>query len=160
MKNNTQYNVDNKWVVPYNNPFLSLKYSAHINVEIVNSVEAIKYLYKYITKGHDKVTFTVEGEEGQEQAVHDEIETFLHAWYISASEAYWRIYQFPFQSRKPPVEKLPCHLPGDQVVLYQEGHEAETIQRREPITKLTDFFELNKHDKLANGITYPDLPKY
>ena len=108
MKNNTQYNVENKWVVPYN-PFLSLKYSAHINVEMVNSVEAIKYLYKYITKGHDKVTFTVEG-EGQEQAVHDEIETFLHARYISASEAYWQIYQFPLQSRKPPVEKLPCHF--------------------------------------------------
>ena len=159
MKNNTQYNVDNKWVLPYN-PFLSLKYSAHINVEIVNSVEAFKYLNKYITKGHDKVTFTVEGEEGQEQAVHDEIKTFLHAWCISASEAYWRIYQFPLQSRKLPVEKLPCHLPGDQVVLYQEGHEAETIQSGEPITKLTDFFELNKRDKLANGITYPDLPKY
>ena len=159
MKNNTQYNVNNKWVVPYN-PFLSLKYGAHINVKIVNSVEAIKYLYKYITKGHDKLTFTVEGEEGQEQAVHDEIETFLHARYISASEAYWQIYQFPSQSRKSPVEKLLCHLLGGQVVLYQEGHEVETIQRGEPVTKLTDFFELNKCDELANGITYPDLPKY
>ena len=86
MKNNREYNVDNKWVVPYN-PFLSLKYGAHINVEIVNSVEAIKYLYKYITKGNN-VTFTLESEEGQEQAVHEEIETFLHAWYISACEAY------------------------------------------------------------------------
>ena len=88
---NREYNVDNKWVVPYN-PFLSLKYGAHINVEIVNSVEAIKYLYKYITKDNDKVTFAVESEKGQEQAVHDEIGTFFHTRYISASEAYWRIY--------------------------------------------------------------------
>ena len=55
----------------------------------VNSVEAIKYLYKYNTKGNDKFTLTVESEDGQEQAVHDEIETILHARYISASEAYW-----------------------------------------------------------------------
>ena len=147
MKNNREFNIDNKWVVPYN-PFLSLKYGAHNNVELVNSVEAIKFLYKYITKGHDKVTFSVEGDETQELAVHDEIETFLHSRYISASEAYWQIYHFPLQSKKLSVEKLPCHLPRDQVVLYQEGQEAETVQRREPATKLTDFFELNKHMNL------------
>ena len=78
MKNNSEYCVDNKWVVP-SNPFFSIKYGAHINVEAANSVEAIKYLYKYITKGHDKVTFTVEDDTGQEVPVHDEIETFLHA---------------------------------------------------------------------------------
>lgn len=37
------------------NPLLSLRYDAHLNCEGV-SVEAVKYLYKYITKGAD---FTV-----------------------------------------------------------------------------------------------------
>ena len=46
--------VDNSFVVPYN-PFLSLHYKAHINVEVVYSVQAVKYLYKYITKGHDRI---------------------------------------------------------------------------------------------------------
>ena len=99
--------MDSKWVVPFN-PFLFLKYGTRTNVDIVNSVEAIKYLHKYITKGHDKVTLSVEGDEGQEVAVHDEIGTFFYPRNISASEEYWRIHQFPLQSRKSPVEKLPC----------------------------------------------------
>ena len=52
------FQVDNRWVVPYN-PFLSLQYNAHINVEVVHCVSAVKYLYKYITKGNDKVMITL-----------------------------------------------------------------------------------------------------
>ena len=42
--------LTNKWIVPYNR-FLLAKYKAHINVEVIASVSAIKYLFKYITKG-------------------------------------------------------------------------------------------------------------
>ena len=45
--------LDNRWVVPYN-AWLSLKYNCHINVELTVSVAAVKYLYKYVYKGHDK----------------------------------------------------------------------------------------------------------
>lgn len=47
---NTQIAVDNSWVVPYN-PYLSATYNAHINVEVCNSVKAVKYIHKYIFKG-------------------------------------------------------------------------------------------------------------
>jgi hypothetical protein len=49
----------NARVVPYN-LFLSLYFEAHINVEIYNSVTAIRYIYKYIFKGHDLFCATVE----------------------------------------------------------------------------------------------------
>ena len=45
--------IDNSWVVPYN-PYLTAKYDAHINVEICNTVQAIKYLFKYVYKRHDR----------------------------------------------------------------------------------------------------------
>lgn len=49
---NTQHEVclTDQDVVPYN-PFLTLKYGTHINIEYVFGQQACKYLFKYILKG-------------------------------------------------------------------------------------------------------------
>ncbi|KAG6726965.1 hypothetical protein I3842_02G107600 [Carya illinoinensis] len=46
-------NLDNRWVVPYN-LYLLTTFDCHINVEICSTIKAVKYLYKYIYKGHDR----------------------------------------------------------------------------------------------------------
>ena len=45
-------NLDNWWIVPYN-PALSLRYGSHINLEACMSVKSVKYIFKYVYKGHD-----------------------------------------------------------------------------------------------------------
>ncbi len=50
--------LDNCWVVPHN-VYLSTKYDAHINVEVYNNIRAVKYLFKYIYKGHDRATIEI-----------------------------------------------------------------------------------------------------
>ena len=46
------HEVDNRFVVPYNS-YLLRKYHAHINVEVCTSVKSVKYIFKYVYKGHD-----------------------------------------------------------------------------------------------------------
>ncbi|CAF4329670.1 unnamed protein product [Rotaria sp. Silwood2] len=53
-----KYKVDNRWIIPYN-PYLLMKYNAHINVESA-TVKSIKYLFKYIYKGYDCANIKLE----------------------------------------------------------------------------------------------------
>jgi len=66
-----------------------MKYDVHINVEAFMSIKSVKYLYKYIYKGHDCIKL-----ELQERLNHYEISTFLDAHYVSAPEAAWRLFEF------------------------------------------------------------------
>ena len=42
--------MDDSRVIPYN-PFLTLKYGCHINIEYVFGQKACKYIFKYLLKG-------------------------------------------------------------------------------------------------------------
>jgi hypothetical protein len=50
--------LDNCWVVLHN-VYLSTKYDAHINIEVYNNIHAVKYLFKYVYKGHDRATIEI-----------------------------------------------------------------------------------------------------
>lgn len=56
-KNGTK--LDNRYVVPYNR-YLLVKYESHVNVEACNKSKAIKYLFKYVTKGPDTLTAEIQ----------------------------------------------------------------------------------------------------
>ncbi|KAI5390621.1 hypothetical protein KIW84_075788 [Lathyrus oleraceus] len=68
--------VDNRWVVPYN-PWLLLKYDCHINVEICSSIKSIKYLYKYVYNGPDRVAMEV-----HKGSYMDEVQQYVNASWI------------------------------------------------------------------------------
>jgi len=53
---NNRFN--NRWVVLYN-PFLTRLLKIYINVEVCIIIKAVKYIYKHIYKGHDKVTLQI-----------------------------------------------------------------------------------------------------
>ena len=107
--------VDNQWVVCHS-PYLIRKYRCHINVESIASIKALKYIYKYVYKGHDCTTM----EFG---SCVDEISQYLDAKYVSSCEAAWRLYFFEVQDHSPSVMRLQVHLPNQQgVILNPDRH--------------------------------------
>ena len=82
--------IDNSWVVPYN-PYLCLKYNAHINVECSNSIKCIAYVTKYVNKGCDRILYSKSCQEGN---VINEIKNYQEARYVNANEATWKIFKF------------------------------------------------------------------
>lgn len=71
----------NQDVVPYN-PYLSARYECHINVEVCTSILAVKYLFKYVYKGHDRanVALCPAGTD------IDEVQAYEDARYVASSE--------------------------------------------------------------------------
>jgi len=74
------YELDNRHVVPYN-PYLLMKYNCHINVECCATVQSVKYLYKYICKGHDCAIVQI---NGQDNVTHDETINYLSKIFFKA----------------------------------------------------------------------------
>ncbi len=76
-----------------------------MNVEVcVSRVGSIKYLFKYVCKGSDRVTVQFQ-EDGRDV---NEIDRFIDARYISASEAAWRITRFEIVTKNPRLYVLKC----------------------------------------------------
>ena len=144
--------IDNRWVVPYN-PYLLSKYRAHINLEVCNTIKAVKYMYKYVYKGHDRVMVEFQGDK------NDEIKRYVDARYVSASEACWRLFTFCMQDRFPPIQRLALHLENQQSVTYREGHAEEAVQRLKDTT-LTAWFKENERNPESNSLLYTDMPEH
>ncbi|KAB0792783.1 hypothetical protein PPYR_00660 [Photinus pyralis] len=153
------YIFNNQYVVPYNSTLLKL-FNAHINVEVVSSVKSVKYLYKYIYKGHDAAGITI-GETNNGIIDHDEIRDFIETRYVGPVEAAWRIIGIPLQGKSHSITRLPVHLPNQQnVVVRDDCDENEIRNALEKQTMLIDYFALNARDSQASQHLYGDIPSH
>jgi len=153
--------LDNRNVVPYNKTLLK-RYQAHINVEWCNQAGSIKYLFKYINKGPDRVTVTVEGDTQATQVQpKDEVKEYLDCRYLSACEAAWRIFQFDVHHRYPSVMRLPFHLEGQQQVIYGDEEDIDYVVSKEgtiSCSKFLSWMEYNKENEDGRHLTYVEFP--
>nr|XP_016467791.1 PREDICTED: uncharacterized protein LOC107790380 [Nicotiana tabacum] len=151
--------LDNRYVVPYNRNLI-VKFDAHINVELCNYSRSVKYLFKYVNKGSDRATTTVECTDTDVEI--NEIKRYLDCRYISATEACWRIFKFGIHHREPAVERLPFHLEGQNSKIFEEERRVESVLSTPDIevTKFTEWFEANKKYTEARELTYSDFPTH
>nr|XP_027082380.1 uncharacterized protein LOC113704703 [Coffea arabica] len=156
-----RFTLDNRWVVPYN-PYLLALFDCHINVEICSTIKLVKYLYKYVFKGHDLVSFKVVTDAGPPDI--DEITEFQKGRYISPPEAFWRIYEFRLNEMTPSVYTLQVHLPNQQFVSFDKNSDLLLLLAKADFSKtmLTEFFKMNATNAVAENLKcfYRDFPQH
>ena len=108
-QNGQKITRDNRHVVPYN-PHGLKKYNCHIDVEYVGGVKSVKYLYKYIYKGHDMAKLKIDGDA--KHILYNECNQHIEGRYVTAPEACWRLWEFELQQKSHTVIRLEIHLKG------------------------------------------------
>ena len=154
------FQLDNRWIVPYS-PYLLLRYNCHINVERVFDIKSVKYLYKYIYKGPDRVEL-----EMKEKIDHDEVKRYIDGRAVTAPDACWKIFRFPIQEKSHAVIHLPVHLEGQQPVYWEEEWDEEQIKEAMNKKKMLQaYFDLNNpesdhYDPTAADYFYFQIPEH
>ncbi|UYV82281.1 hypothetical protein LAZ67_21001575 [Cordylochernes scorpioides] len=149
---NKNISVDNRWVVPYS-PFLLKKYDCHINVQVCTSIKSVKYIFKYILKGHDCANLEIQ---------YNEIKTYLNSRYVCAPESMYRIFGFDLYSKSHKIERLPVHLEDMHSLVFEEQDDILEVINRPNNKKsmLTAYFDLNINDPEARNYTYAQIPEH
>ena len=133
----------------------------------MGSVAGIKYLFKYINKGSDRVLVATD-DDGKKAP--NEVKNYVNGKYTSGSESLWRIQGFPINWMYPSVEKLDFHLDGEQDVFLKKDSNLKEAVKKKTETQLTAWFKLNdkRNDdgslsedaQIANTLIYPNVLKY
>ena len=133
-------------------------FNCHINVEVCSSIKAVKYIYKYIYKGHDKASFSIDQPDADGNI--DEIKRYVDARWVTPPEAMWRIFGFPLCANYTPVLQLPLHLPNMHRVAFNAQADLKNVVSSENASKsmLTEYFKANEKHPWARHILYKDFP--
>jgi hypothetical protein len=137
----------------------------HINVKVSNNIHAVKYLFKYVFKGHDHATVDIscQSDNATERNVVevDEIKKYFDCHYVSTSKAAWRIFKFDMHEWFPTIEHLQYHLPNQQMVLFDDDDDVHEVETWSTIfrTMLTEWFKTNQESKATRSLTFYQFPQ-
>jgi hypothetical protein len=148
--------LDNRSVVPYN-PKLLMKYQAHVNIEFCNKSNCIKYLFKYINKGVDRVTTALETTDDE---CADEIKQYYDCRFLIPSESIWRIFAFKIHDRRPAVVRLTFHEERKQSIVFKDSSDLTSVLRRNQHkdTMFLAWMEANRRYSQGRHLTYGQFP--
>ncbi|XP_075507436.1 uncharacterized protein LOC142544258 isoform X1 [Primulina tabacum] len=154
--NNDDFFIDNGLVVPYN-LWLLLKYDCHINVEVCGGIKCVKYIYKYIHKGPDRVALELRNRQNC-----DEIQQYVDGRWICAPESLWRIFSFEFSRMYPSVIRLQLHTPNQHLIYFDPQQRVSDLLADDDNLKtmLTEFFKINCDPDLTGKYLYLEFPQY
>jgi hypothetical protein len=141
-------------VVPYN-PYLSKMFGCHLNVEYCGSIRAVKYLYKYTYKGHDRANI---------QFQVDEVQRYIDARYVGPPESCWRLLQRPMHDTSHTIARLAVHEFQEHSVVFRPGEERKALEGGGKRSTLDGWLKLNE-DGGHGGVDsrefrYAEIPEH
>uniref|UniRef100_A0AC34FIM2 ATP-dependent DNA helicase n=1 Tax=Panagrolaimus sp. ES5 TaxID=591445 RepID=A0AC34FIM2_9BILA len=163
IKKGVYVEIDDGHIVPYN-PFLSLRYDCHINVECtVGQTASPKYTCKYTTKLGEVICAKgyklkdKEKESDPDVIDFNEAEQHILARIMTACEAWMRLNNTWIIKQSHIVETLYVHLENEESVYFKEGDEEKAVEKQDKSTLLA-FFRLCESDAVARNYTYGEIP--
>ena len=119
------------------------------------------YLYKYVYKGPDmaSVTMELEKQRTSQEGIIDEISKFVNARFVTASEGCWRIFCFDVHGWDPSIQRLAVHEENTQIVWFHEHNPEEAIANLKDTTLLA-WFKLNESHPEAQKFKYHEIPEH
>ncbi|XP_071704044.1 uncharacterized protein [Rutidosis leptorrhynchoides] len=164
--------LDNRHVVGYNKSLLR-QYQAHMNIEWCNQFGSIKYLFKYINKGPDKISAQFHANNNNSAnnsanlaqtttTVRDEINEYYSCRYLSACEAAWRIFNYEIVFRSPAVYRLSFHLPNQQPIVYDGDDCMEQVINKPSVgaSQFIEWMKYNEENPDGRQYTYVEFPRH
>ncbi|KAL1330227.1 hypothetical protein AAHE18_12G095500 [Arachis hypogaea] len=143
---------------------LLMKYRAHINLEFCNKSNVIKYLFKYINKGLDRVTASIKNVQTQKHGGQevDEIKQFYDCRYLAPCESTWRLFAFDIHHKWPSVQRLIFHLPGKQNLLFTDHDKIPQIVEKNKYkdTMFTAWMRANLKFPHGNQFLYSEFSNH
>ncbi|GJW89800.1 hypothetical protein Tco_0167353 [Tanacetum coccineum] len=140
---------------------------AHINVEYCGWTMLIKYMFKYISKGTDRVVAHISRNTAntlvstsRPQVVVDEIKNFLDVRYIIPHEACLMIFEFEIHYRELAIQILSVHLKNmyHDVFKGRDRLESILVNPHSESTTLTEWLDYNDRHNDGRHLTYLNFP--
>jgi hypothetical protein len=124
----------------------------------------MKYLYKYVYKGHDRALAMVQpetralpaivpqaatgGADGNNvPAARDEVQNYLDGQYVNASKACHQLFAFDLHDMHPNVYCLAVHLPNEQTTYFLEGTTVGETMMHNNSTTFIGWCDFNRKAK-------------
>ena len=149
--NDRNVHLNNAWVMLYNS-YLTRKYSAHINVEICESIQIIKYIHKYMYKEEDWTIMKLKNNL-------NEITRHLNDRYIFLNQTAWNLFEFCSHIENSFITRLIVHLSDEQSMYFSENVTVKQIQiiLNEIETTLTAWFWYNQQHSNERALLYQEF---
>jgi hypothetical protein len=98
-------------------------------------------------------------ESNSEQQERNEVKEFVEGRYISAPEAFWRIFSFSLHQEYPAHQRLSIHDEGEMAVVFEDDDDPDdVVNNGPPVSTLAGWFNYNANHSDGKEVLYPDFP--